>query len=305
MIHLDHYISAGSLLHFLTDFDTIKDNYRCLKEIIMHHKGIMGIILGICLTGLFLAGCGMPQGMPQKDERPVIKLGSDRYPPFNYFDEDGVPTGIDVDLATEAFGRMGYRVEVHYIDWEKKKDLLKSGELDCIMACFSMEGRLDDYQWAGSYMVSRQVVAVNPSSQIYHLQDLAGKTLAVQSTTKPEGIFLRRNDPRIPKLENLLSMGDRALIYTLLGKGYADAIGAHETSILQYMKDYDVEYRILPEPLMTVGIGVAFDKEDRRSLCQELDKTLREMRQDGTSERIIGKYLENPKQYLEVEKLAY
>lgn len=56
---------------------------------------------------------------------------------------------------------------------------------------------------------------------------------------------------------------------------------------------------------MTVGIGVAFDKEDRRGLCQELDKTLREMRQDGTSEKIIGKYLENQKQYLEVEKLAY
>lgn len=154
-------------------------------------------------------------------------------------------------------------------------------------------------------MVSRQVVAVNPESDIYHLQDLAGKTLAVQSTTKPEGIFLRRNDPRIPKLENLLSMGNRALIYTLLGKGYSDAVGEHETSILQYMKGYDMEYRILPEPLMTVGIGVAFDKEDRRSLCQELDKTFREMRRDGTSERIIGKYLENPKQYMEVEKLAY
>ena len=82
----------------------------------MHHKGIMGIILGICFMGLFLAGCGLPQGTPQKDERPAIKLGSDRYPPFNYFDEDGVPTGIDVDLATEAFGRMGYRVEVHNID---------------------------------------------------------------------------------------------------------------------------------------------------------------------------------------------
>lgn len=133
----------------------------------MRHKGIMGIILGICLTGLLLAGCGMPQGTPQKDERPVIKLGSDRYPPFNYFNEDGVPTGIDVDLATEAFGRMGYRVEVHNIDWEKKNDLLKSGELDCIMGCFSMEGRLDDYRWAGPYMVSRQVVAVNPESDTF------------------------------------------------------------------------------------------------------------------------------------------
>lgn len=76
-------------------------------------KKIIGILLRIGLTGLFLTGCGMPQGAPQKDERPVIKLGSDRYPPFNYFNEDGVPTGIDVDLATEAFGRMGYRVEVH------------------------------------------------------------------------------------------------------------------------------------------------------------------------------------------------
>ena len=46
----------------------------------MRHKGIMGIILGICLTSFFLAGCGMPQGTPQKDERPVIKLGSDRLP---------------------------------------------------------------------------------------------------------------------------------------------------------------------------------------------------------------------------------
>lgn len=94
----------------------IKSVYYSAKEIGMHYKGIMGIVLGICLTGLLLTGCGMPHGAPQKDERPVIKLGSDRYPPFNYFDEDGVPTGIDVDLATEAFGRMGYRVEVHNID---------------------------------------------------------------------------------------------------------------------------------------------------------------------------------------------
>lgn len=196
---LGNFISSACLLRFCEPICyNYKNIYHSAKEIGMHCKGIMGIVLGICLTGLLLTGCGMPHGAPQKDERPVIKLGSDRYPPFNYFNEDGVPTGIDVDLATEAFGRMGYRVEVHNIDWEKKKDLLKSGELDCVMGCFSMEGRLDDYQWAGSYMVSRQVVAVNPESDIYHLQDLAGKTLAVQSTTKPEGIFLRGNDPRIP-----------------------------------------------------------------------------------------------------------
>lgn len=39
-----------------------------------------------------------------------------------------------------------------------------------------------------------------------------------------------------------------------------DAIGAHEESIIQYMKDYDANFRILEEPLMKVGIGVAFSK---------------------------------------------
>ena len=45
-------------------------------------------------------------GYPQSavtDNRPVIKIGSDNYPPYNYLDENGVPTGIDVELATEAF----------------------------------------------------------------------------------------------------------------------------------------------------------------------------------------------------------
>ena len=70
-----------------------------------------------------------------------------------------------------------------------------------------MEGRFDDYRWAGPYIASRQVVAVNENSDIYNL--------AVQFTTKPEGIFLNRMDERIPKLENLISLGHRELIYTL------------------------------------------------------------------------------------------
>ena len=169
-----------------------------------------------------------------------------------------MPTGIDVDLATEAFGRMGYKIEIIPISWGQKKKLLENGEIDCIMGCFSMKGRLDDYQWAGPYMISRQVVAVNPNSDIYKLSDLEGKKLAVQSTTKPEEIFLRRTDERIPKLGNLISLENRELIYTFLGKGYVDAVGAHEESIIQYMKDYNMELRILDEPLMTVGLGVAF-----------------------------------------------
>ena len=220
------------------------------------------VIAGILLVGILataLAGCKM-QMLLKRKRKPVITLGSDSYPPYNYLNEDGIPTGIDVELATEAFRRMGYQVDVVQINWEKKKELVESGEIDCIMGCFSMEGRLDDYRWAGPYIASRQVVAVNESSDIYKLSDLEGKNLAVQSTTKPEGIFLNRTDERIPKLGNLISLGHRELIYTFLGKGYVDAVAAHEESIVQYMKDYDASFRILEDPLMVVGIGVVLQK---------------------------------------------
>ena len=87
-----------------------------------------------------LTGCRKTNISKVELNKPVVMLGSDSYPPYNYLNEDGIPTGIDVELATEAFRRMGYQVEVIQINWEKKKELVESGEIDCIMGCFSMEG---------------------------------------------------------------------------------------------------------------------------------------------------------------------
>ncbi len=266
-------------------------------------KKLLSGVLALLILITALIGCGKTGKVSDADKRPVIKIGTDGYPPYNYLDEDGVPTGIDVDLATEAFGRMGYDVEVVSIDWERKKELVENGTIDCIWDCFTMAGRLDDYQWAGPYMISNQVVAVNENSDIYKLSDLAGKKVAIQSTTKPESILLNREDERIPKLGKLICLEQREVIYTFLGKGYADAVAAHETSILQYMKDYNVKFRILEEPLMTVGIGIAFANNDTRGLQDELDQVLDKMREDGTSEKIIGKYLDDPEKYLEVDGL--
>lgn len=234
-------------------------------------------------------------------ELPQIIVGSDDYPPFNYSDENGQPTGIDVDLAKEAFGRMGYRAVFRQINWEEKKEMLDAGEIDCVWGSFSMDGREEEYNWAGPYMVSQQVVAVNESSDIYTLKDLEGKRVAVQSTTKPEEIFGNHEDSRIPNIKDLFSMQNRELIYPFLSKGYVDAVAAHETAILQYMKDYNLQYRILEEPLLTVGLGVAFNKEDKREIAETLTETFKEMRADGSAEKIISNYLDGAEKYLEVD----
>ena len=248
-----------------------------------------------------LTACGETDA--KNSSLPQIIVGSDTYPPYIYLNNDGIPAGIDVEIATEAFRRMGYAARFEPIDWEQKTALVESGTIDCIWGCFSMQGRETLYQWAGPYMVSRQVVAVNADSSIQSLSDLAGRTVAVQTTGKPEELFLSGSDPRIPQAVEVFSTEDRSVQYAMLACGYVDAIAAHETAILQYMQDNNAAFRILEEPLLVTGLGAAFAKNDSRGLDHQLNDTFAQMREDGTLERIVGKYLEHASQYLEVDTI--
>lgn len=259
------------------------------------------------LLCFFLAGCGQQgkQGSASSlNSNKEVVIGVDDYPPFNFPDENGRPSGIDIDLAEEAFKRMGYGVRFVRIEWDHKNSLLATGEIDCVWSCYSMKGREKQYKWAGPYLVSSLVVAVRNDSDIQTLADLQGKVIAVQSSTKPEEIFMKGNDPRLPEIRELYSVESRDMIYALLGKGYVDAIAAHASSINQYNKDFTMNYRILKEPLMITGIGVAFYRDDKRGLAEKLQQTLQEMHNDGTTKKIVEHYLGDATSYLEVEKLA-
>ena len=52
------------------------------------------VIAGILLVGILavtLAGCKNTDNTKEETEKPVITLGSDNYPPYNYLNEDGIP----------------------------------------------------------------------------------------------------------------------------------------------------------------------------------------------------------------------
>ena len=126
----------------------------------------------------------------------------------------------------------------------------------------------------------------------------------MQSTGKPEDLFLHHRIADIPEFGAIISLEDRGVQYAALDCGYVDAVATHEMAILQYMEDYGAEFRILDKPLLVTGIGVAFSNNDNRGLAQRLTETFAQMRQDGTLQEILGRYLEHPETYLEVESLG-
>ena len=144
------------------------------------------LVAAMCLL---IAGC-TDTGIKDNTEKEKLLIGSDIYSPYFYLDDNGGFAGIDVEIAAEACRRLGLTAVFIRIERQNKAKYLADHTIDCLWGSFSMNGREDDYLWAGPYLSSRQVVVVNAASNIYSLSDLSGMRVAVQNGSKPESIFL-------------------------------------------------------------------------------------------------------------------
>ena len=256
------------------------------------------IALSIIFSILCLSACKEETIIDDESDRPVILIGSSDYPPFVELDNNGEPTGLDIDILKEAANRIGYDIKLVTINWEDKDKHFEDGDIDCVTGGFTIDGREDDYLWIGPYINSNQVVVVNETSDIDGLEDLEGKTIAVQSSGIAEDILLEKKNSSIPDNIQIFSYEDNALPFAALGCNYIDALVADEPAVNQYMEDYDVSFKILDEPLMVASVGTAFVKDGDEELCNKLNKAIYDMYKDGTLEKIIGTYFEDVDRYL-------
>lgn len=155
------------------------------------------------LAGLVVLMVMLALGAAAEEGNTII-IGCDMYAPYTYKNGTGEFVGVDVDFATEAFGRLGYAVQFREIVWENKQSYLDSGEIDCLWSCFTMSGREDEYTWSGPYLYSRQVAMVRADSDYTELSQLAGKRAAVQASSTAEKALLRRENPNVPEMKQVL-----------------------------------------------------------------------------------------------------
>ena len=256
-----------------------------------HTRGKRICRIAFLLVGsLVLGGCGEKKEKAADSELPELVIGMDYFEPYSYQTSDGEYKGVDVELAEEALQRLGYQPKFENIIWEDKDELRADGTIDCLWSSYSMNGREDKYQWAGPYLYSRQMVVVKAESEIQTLQDLKGKRVAVQATTKAEDLFLHNIASDLPQMEQVNCFSTTNELYAALRKNYVDAIAGHEAMLGSLVKDGKGIYRMLEESPYKSELGIAFKKETHRELAADLTETLKEMQDEGVTEEIVTKY---------------
>ena len=263
------------------------NNQRCQKHSPEH--GRIQLFLAFFLAVNLLSGCQTENGA-EGGELDKIVVGVDKFEPYTYLDIDGNYTGVDIDIASEVFHKLGYEPEFKIIDWNDKNADLDDGTIDCIWSCYSMNEREDDYQWAGPYLYSRQVIAVPADSYIEDFDDLEGKRVGVQVTTRAANLFLHIVDSDLPEVEAVNCFATTEDMFAAIRKDYVDAIAGHEAVINELIKNGNGEYRLLDKSPHISRAGVAFEKGTHIELTQKMNELIKEMSEDGTIGNIAGKY---------------
>jgi len=224
------------------------------------------------------------------ENKTTFTVGFDQdFPPMGFVGDDGEFTGFDLELAAEAAKRMGKEIKYQPISWDAKDMELTSGNIDCIWNGFSIQGREDKYTWSKPYMKNDQVFVVKSDSSIDSIEDLAGKTVEVQTDSSAEAA-LKENTELANTFGKLQTVADYNTGFMDLEMGGVDAI-AMDSVVANYQitKRGGNGFTVLDTPLSSEEYGIGF-KLGNETLRNEVQKALEDMKADGTMKAISEKW---------------
>ncbi|QKW21512.1 ABC transporter substrate-binding protein [Kitasatospora sp. NA04385] len=237
----------------------------------------------------------------------VLRIGADlTYAPIGFKSEGNRPDGLDVDLATALGGALGVRVQFSDVPFNRLRLGLQAREYDLVMSGMTdtpqrrdgvdeearkVNDGLDfvDYFVAGTSIV---VTKANPQ-RISGLQDLCGRTVAVQRETTQAALLERqaetcgKNGRKLTVTET--DTDDQALALVAQGRAVADLNDAPVAAHAAKNGRGGAQFQVVGAQLQVAPYGIAFAKQDtalRDAVAKALDQLIR----SGDYDRILAKW---------------
>jgi signal transduction histidine kinase len=240
------------------------------------------------LTLLLCCSGPVASALAEDEALPVIVVGGDTsYPPYEYLDENGAPTGFNVELSQAVARVMGMEIVIRLGSWGEMRQALASGEVDILQGMAYSRERTKEVDFSVPHAVVHQSIWNRQTMPpITRDEELDGKQVIVMRGSIMHD-FMLRNHPdtsliltgSLAESLRLLASGkyDCALVAKLPGQYLVDKFGLHNVAPVA-------------KPLIAQDYGYAV-KEGNRQLLAKFNEGLAILRQTGEYERIYRKWL--------------
>lgn len=247
-------------------------------------KKLYSVLCILCF--LMICGCTKTAALD------VVTL---QYPPYEYL-EDGEVKGVAVEIVKEVFKRMKRPINISLYPWDKSLDMIKMGEADAIFSIFKTPEREAFANYSHEVLIP-QVIAlfVTKDSHIVFdgdLTKLSKYTFGVVRTVSYGSIFDDAVKNGVIQSIETSETGEENMKKLLQGR--FDVLISNRYGALVIVKRMNKTDRVreLAPAIQSVPSYIAFSKKRRlTSLRDEFDIILRNMKNDGTYDKIIRSYI--------------
>ena len=244
----------------------------------------------LAITSLIVVGCGSSDdttgstGSSGGGGSEPLTVGSDiPYPPFEQ-GKSGEYTGFDIELMEAIAEKIGRTAEFQDTSFETIFRDVAQGKFEAVISAATItEEREKAVDFSNPYYLSEQAVLVKEGSDVKSLEDLEGKTVAVQQGTTGQELAKEelggseiRPFPEGPDAVNALKAGtvEGVIIDAPVAQNAVEKSGGVE---IAEKVPTEEEY----------GIAVA---QGETELLEEINTGLEEVLDDGTYKKIYEKW---------------
>lgn len=121
-----------------------------------------------------------PIGTLDRIKSRIVVGGDASYPPYEFLDDNGQPSGFNVDLTRAIARHMGLSVDVRLGTWNRIRQGLKTGEVDAVQGMFYSSDRDTDFDFTPpSTLIQHVIVVRRGTPRPTDMKDVADKPLIV------------------------------------------------------------------------------------------------------------------------------
>jgi len=218
----------------------------------------------------------------------LIRIGGDlNYPPYEYLDSDGLPTGYNVELSQAVGQVMGMDINIQLGPWGEMRQKLARGEVDILMGMAHTQERLDEVDYSTPHAKVHQSIWVRKGNdEIRTAADLTGREVIVMKGSVMHDFML----------ENRIA-ADLFLVQTLAEALSLLASGRHDCALVaklpgEYLLSDPALNNIQPiaRPIVAQDYGFAVNKGNQELLAR-FNEGLSLLKKSGTYRAIHDKWL--------------